>query len=128
MGTISNVSLSIVPDVANANVIVNYTLIGHPFDVTSGQPYTETVSLVGVVTGINPPEDNVDDPIPNGAISFSVITFPNATPISRTRTRTIAKSDLDEDVGLDEIRAVVTLTPILATAVSARSNSVTGNF
>ena len=48
--------------------------------------------------------------------------------VSRTRTKTIAKADLDEDVGTDEIRALVTLTPVLASAVSRESNQVTGNF
>jgi hypothetical protein len=79
---------------ANANITVKYILAGNTFDITSGQPYTEGVSLVGVNTGINPAEDDVGHTIPNGAISFSVVGFPDATPIQRMRSRTTAKSDL----------------------------------
>ena len=54
--------------------------------------------------------------------------FANALPVNRTHTKTIAKADLNEDVGLDEIRAAVTLTPQPPVAVFRESNQVTGNF
>ena len=78
-----------------------------------------------------PAEDNTDDAIPNGLLTpiFSLpMVFSNALPINRTRTKTIAKADLNEDVGTDEIRALVTMTPVLVSAVSRESNQVTGSF
>jgi hypothetical protein len=131
MASISAVSLSVVTSVANADVTVTYSLTGSAFDIASGQPYTEVCRLMGDDTGIVPAEDNVDDVIPNGLMtpifSFPVV-FTNALPINRTRTKTIAKSDLNEDVGTDEIRALVTLTPLSPVAVSRESNEVTGSF
>jgi hypothetical protein len=131
MASISAVSLSVVTSVANADITVTYSLTGSAFDIASGQPYTEVCRLMGDDTGIVPAEDNVDDVIPNGLMtpifSFPVV-FTNALPINRTRTKTIAKSDLNEDVGTDEIRALVTLTPLPPVAVSRESNQVTGSF
>lgn len=131
MASIGAVSLSVVQDVANVDITVTYTLTGSAFDIASGQPYFEVCKLIGDDTGIVPAEDNTDDAIPNGVLTpiFSLpIVFTNTTPVSRTRNKTIAKADLDEDVGTDEIRALVTLTPVLASAVSRESNQVTGNF
>ena len=133
MASISAVSLSIVTNVANADITVSYSLTGSAFDIASGQPYTEVCRLMGDDTGIVPAEDNVDDVIPNGLLTsifaplFPVV-FTNALPINRTRNKTIAKADLDEDVGLDELRALVTLTPQAPVAVSRESNQVTGSF
>lgn len=131
MASISAVSLSVVTNVANADITVTYSLTGSAFDIASGQPYTEVCRLMGDDTGIVPAEDNVDDVIPDGLMtpifSFPVV-FTNALPINRTRTKTIAKSDLNEDVGTDEIRALVTLTPLPPVAVSRESNQVTGSF
>ena len=133
MASIGAVSLSIVTNVANADITVTYALTGSAFDIASGQPYTEVCRLMGDDTGIVPAEDNADDVIPNGLLTsifaplFPVV-FTNALPINRTRTKTIAKSDLDEDVGLDEIRAMVTMTPQAPVAVSRESNQVTGSF
>jgi len=131
MASISAVSLSVVTNVANADITVTYSLTGSAFDIASGQPYTEICKLMGDDTGIVPAEDNVDDVIPNGLMTpiFSIpVVFTNALPINRTRTKTIAKSDLNEDVGTDEIRALVTLTPLPPVAVSRESNQVTGSF
>ena len=131
MASIGAVSLSIVTNVANTDITVTYSLTGSAFDIASGQPYTEVCRLMGDDTGIVPAEDNVDDVIPNGLLTpiFSIpVVFTNSLPIARTRTKTIAKSDLNEDVGLDEIRAMVTLTPVLPVAASRESNQVTGSF
>src|SRR5882672_10574861 len=103
MASIGAVSLSIVTNVANADITVSYSLTGSAFDIASGQPYTEVCRLMGDDTGIVPAEDNVDDVIPNGLLTsifaplFPVV-FTNALPINRTRNKTIAKADLDEDV------------------------------
>jgi len=131
MAQIGAVSLSVVQNVANVDITVTYSLTGSAFDIASGQPYFELCKLIGDDTGIVPAEDNTDDAIPNGLLtpifSFPFV-FTNTLPINRTRTKTIAKADLNEDVGTDEIRALVTLTPVLVSAVSRESNQVTGSF
>jgi hypothetical protein len=131
MAQIGAVSLSVAQNVANVDITVTYSLTGSAFDIASGQPYFELCKLIGDDTGIVPAEDNTDDAIPNGVLTplFSLpIVFTNALPVNRTRTKTIAKANLNEDVGTDEIRAVVTLTPVAASAVSRESNQVTGSF
>src|SRR5215467_2614041 len=88
MASISAVSLSVVTNVANADITVTYSLTGSAFDIASGQPYTEICKLMGDDTGIVPAEDNVDDVIPNGLMTpiFSIpVVFTNALPINRTR-------------------------------------------
>jgi hypothetical protein len=131
MATIGPVTLTIVQNVANADITVTYSLTGSAFDIASGQPYTEFCQLIGDDTGITPPEDNTDDSIPSGVLTplfFSTVVFPNNTPINRVRTKTIPKANLNEDVGTDEIRAVVTLTPLAASMATRESNQVTGSF
>lgn len=131
MATIGPVSLAVAINVANADITCTYSLTGSAFDVASGQPYLEVCKLVGDDTGIVPAEDNTDDNIVNGLLTpifnFPVV-FTSTASIARTRTKTIAKSNLDEDVGTDEIRAVVTLTPLPPSASSRESNQVTGSF
>jgi hypothetical protein len=132
MATISAPTLSIVTDVANVDVTVSYTLTGSAFDIASGQPYTEVCKLIGDDTGIVPAEDNTDDAIPSGILTPiffpPAVVFANALPINRVRTKTIPKANLNEDVGTDEIRALVTLTPVPPLATSRESNQVTGLF
>jgi hypothetical protein len=130
MAAIGSVTLNIVRDVANADITVMYSLTGSAFDVASGQPYTEVCRLIGDDTGIIPPEDNTDDPILSGVLTplFSTVVFPNTVAINRVRTKTIPLANLNEDVGTDEIRAVVALTPIPASATTRESNQVTGSF
>ena len=131
MATIGAVTLTIVTNVANADITCKYSLTGSAFDIASGQPYREVCQLRGDDTGIVPPEDNVDDTIVNGLLTplfAPPVVFPNALPINRVRTKTIAKANLNEDVGVDEIRALVTLTPVAASATQRESNQVTGTF
>ncbi len=59
MASIGAVSLSIVTNVANADITITYSLTGSAFDIASGQPYTEVCRLMGDDTGIVPAEDNV---------------------------------------------------------------------
>jgi hypothetical protein len=55
-----------------------------------------------------------------------------AASIHRTRTRTLPLGNLNEDSGAvpnpDELRAVVTLTPVAPAAVSRESNQVALNI
>jgi hypothetical protein len=120
---IGAVTLSIVKDIANADITVKYTLTGSSFDVASGQPYTEIVDLIGDDTGMNPPEDGIDDAISSGVLAITNVVFPNTTAINRTRLKTIPLANLKEDVsGVSEIRARVRLNPMVAQAASKESN------
>lgn len=127
MASISNVILTANINVSNANINVTYQLTGSAFDVTSGQPYKEVVKLISLDPP-DGPENNKD--IPNGLITDAVVVFSNTTPINRTRSKTMAKADLDEDSPQqqDEIRAIVTLTPIFAEKVEMGSNQVNKEF
>lgn len=129
MATIGAITLAITTNIGNANITVTYQITGSAFDVASGQPYRERVRLIGDDTGLVPAEDNSDNDIVGGQLADTTVVFPNATSISRTRTATLLKTSLNEDnPGTDEIRAVVTLTPIPAATASRESNMVTGNF
>ena len=63
------------------------------------------------------------------AIVFCGVQASGKTTLKRTWKKTFRKSDLDEDRGSmpnpDEIRANVTLTPVLPSAAKAESNLVT---
>jgi len=127
MASISNVILTATINVGNANINVTYQLTGSTFDVTSGQPYKEVVKLISLDPP-NGPENNRD--IPNGLITDTIVVFSNTTPINRTRSKTMEKADLDEDTPKleDEIRAIVTLTPVIAEKVEVGSNRVDKEF
>jgi hypothetical protein len=124
--------------VANATVTVRVKLAFDTYDVNSNQQYRMICRLVGDDT----PEGNPDDPIRNGSLT-PVITIPPLPPIdlgqvvasdgltnkSFVFTKTLAKSDLDEDQAPepnpDEIQAEVTLTPILPQTVTRQSTART---
>ena len=124
-----------------ANITVEYFIDFTQFDQSSNQPYTEVCRMIGDDTGITPPEDGVDDAIPNGQL-FPIVLFPplplpllaqtasnGQASVKRTRTKTLALGNLNEDAtGLDELRAVVTLTPVLPAAVTRESNQVALNI
>jgi hypothetical protein len=136
MASISSITLAPIDVVvANATVDVDVTVSFTSYDVNSNQPYRMVCRLVGDDT----PEGNPDDVIRNGSLT-PVINLPPLPPIdlgqiiqadgltskSFTFTKTLAKSDLDEDVAPepnpDEIQAEVTLTPILPQTVTRQSN------
>lgn len=145
MATVTNLKLQIDFDVANANVAVDYDINFDGFDQRSNLTYLDECTLIGddsgpfndaVVSPTNHPEDGTDDILGKpklGSVrnpSNAKIVAANGRDIlHRHRTTTIAKVALDEDVGIDEIRALVRLTPQqLPTAVAVKSNSVIGNF
>jgi hypothetical protein len=126
MARVNNVNLNINIDVGNADIRVTYSLIGNSFDIASGQPYREVVKLIGVD---NLPEDGTNEDIIGGQIIDTTVVFANASPIPRNWSRTILKSILNEDnPGQDEIRAIVTLTPIPASPANSSSNIVNGFY
>lgn len=128
MASISNLVLDIDIDVANAEITVDYDINFSSFDVNSNVTYLETCRIVEKDL---PPEDGTDDavtPMIPGFLPFAFVSSNGLNSLHRTRTKTIPKSQLDKDVGTDEIRAVVTLTPQLPTAATRESNQVTANF
>jgi len=133
MASVSNIVLSIVRDVANANVTVTYDINWSNFDQLTNLPYTESVRLIGDDSGQD--GDNLpagDDLILVGAFPLNPSVSSNGQAVTaRTKNFTFAFSSLNEDFLLatladidDEIRALVTLSPRLPIAVSAESNVV----
>jgi hypothetical protein len=151
MASVSNLTLDVevVNDGANlvANVTASYRLNWSSYDINSNQPYREVCKLIGDDSGITPAEDGTDDNITNGQL-FPQLLFPTfpAAPgpvisplvplfntvaaegqpfLDRVHTKTINLSNLDEDqapvANPDEIRAQVSLTPVLPAAVTRES-------
>jgi hypothetical protein len=152
MATITGLDLEVevVNDGADlvANVTATYRINWSTSDQASEQAYREVCKLVGDDSGLNPAEDGVDDAIVNGQL-FPQLLFPpfpalpgqplipipsgtvssNGQPfLDRVHTKTINLNNLDEDQdpvpNPDEIRAVVTLTPVLPVAVTRESAQV----
>ena len=130
MASISNLTLTIIKDVANADVTVEYDINWSSFDQLTNLQYLDTCSLIGDDT--NQDGDEIvtpgDDKISGGAMPTLLTSASGQSTIHRKRSLTLAFSNLNEDVfpgadGDDEIRAVVTLTPQLPTATSAKATS-----
>ncbi len=116
---IDNIKLNITKDVANAVVSLEYDLNWSGFDQLTNLSYNEKWELVGDDAGVTT-TIYVGPMLVNGVSSNG-----NATT-HRTKAATIPWSDLDEDPnGLDEIAAVVTLTPLLPATKVAKSALVT---
>jgi hypothetical protein len=129
MPTISNLTLTVLRDVANANVTAEYDIEWNAFDQATDLEYDEAWKLIGDDT--NQDGDNLpigDDPISLGLMPIVRVSSNGNAVTHRTKTRTIAFSNLNEDISTvdpdDEIRAVVTLTPKLPVATSRESNFV----
>ncbi len=130
MATASNVTLSILRNVANANATVTYTINWSAFDQASNLQYAESIRFIGDDTGQDGDTGPVgDDPINIGLTFIALLSSNGQATSARTRSFTFPFANLNEDnvVGNtdDEIRAVVTLTPRLPLTVNAESNVVT---
>jgi hypothetical protein len=151
MASVSNLVLDIqvVNDGANlvANVTASYRINWSSYDINSNQPYREVCKLIGDDSGITPPEDGTDDNISNGQLfpqllfpPFPTVPGPVISPliplfntvaaegqafVDRVHQKSINLSNLDEDqdpvLNPDEIRAQVSLTPVLPAAVTRES-------
>ena len=129
MATIGPVELKIRMRGNEAHVGVTYEIAFDSYDQHSDQPYVEVCRLIGDDTGTG------DPPAPDHTLGFVTPLFVTNTAsngeatLKREWTKTFRKTDLDEDRGSmpnpDEIRAIVTLTPVLPTATKAESNLVT---
>jgi hypothetical protein len=118
---IDNLELSVVRDVGNGEITVDFDVNWPKFAQLTDLPYQEKVEILGVDASGNTTlfifPMLVNGISPNG----------NATT-HRTRTATLDFDDLNEDpAGDDELAAVVTLTPLLPGPVSAQSPQVVVN-
>jgi len=133
MASISNIALSIVRSVANAEVTVDYDINWSAFDQASNLSYIDRFRLIEDDTN----EDGDNAPVGDDSVSFGVLVA--IGPVSsngqavthRTKNVTIPFGNLNKDDNGgnldDEIRAIVTLTPQLPVEVSRESNKVEVN-
>ena len=138
MATLSTPVLKITgsPTPGDSIVTVEYDVTFNKFDVAADQPYSESVKLIGDDTGTGDGagaggDDALTTLVPSIIFLPSIIRasdlVPPATTLHRTVTRTISNTVLDEDKppvpNPDEIRAVVTLTPVAPVAVGPRESN-----
>jgi len=129
VATIGPVELKIRLSGNDAIVDVAYTITWDSYDKASNHPYVEVCQLIGDDTATG------DPPAPDHALGFlspigaSHVMASGKTSLKRAWKKTFRKTELDEDRGAmpnpDEIRAVVTLTPVLPVGAKAESNMVT---
>ncbi|MEA3034209.1 MAG: hypothetical protein QOJ94_3229 [Sphingomonadales bacterium] len=130
MASIENLHLEIFEQSGFAVAKVHYQIRGSQQDVLLKRRYREIAELIGDDTGAG--EDGVSEPIPDGIIVSTVMTFTGTAPITRDQRIPLPSKALDEDPSgpiaaipvEDEILAQVTLTPITVPQVSALSNVV----
>jgi ketosteroid isomerase-like protein len=129
MPSINNFTLAVDQDVANAVIAAEWDIVWDAFDQATDLDYDEFFSLFEDDTfqdGDNLPIG--DDPVSIGLQPIFRVSSNGQAVTHRTRNLTIAFSNLDKDIGVnedDEIRAKVTLTPRLPVATSRESNVVT---
>jgi hypothetical protein len=148
MAIVSNLTLAIavVNDGPNleANITVDYDIVFSSFDQNSNLQYSEVCRLIGDDSGINPAEDGTDDAIPGGQLvpvvgppPFpiqipSLIASDGRPSVHRQFTKTLPLSALNEDQppvpNPDEIRAQVSLTPVLPSTLVRESSQVVLNI
>jgi len=133
MASITNLTLSIVRSVANAQVTIDYDINWSLFDQASNLSYIDTFRLIEDDT--NEDGDNLpvgDDPVTLGVlIPIGPVSSNGQAVTHRTKNVTIPFANLNKDDNGnnldDEIRAIVTLTPQLPVAISRESNKVEVN-
>ena len=145
MASLSGITLAIevVNNGANLepNVTVEYDITFSSYDQHSNQPYTELCRLIGDDTGIVPAEDGVDESIPGDQLFptgpfpfpvFSTIASEGRATVHRVHKKTLPLSALNEDQTAasnpDELRAQITLTPVIPVAIVRESNQVLLNI
>ncbi len=130
MASISNLVLTIVRDVANAEIRIEYDIVWSNFDQLTNLPYRDTFRIIEDDT--NQDGDNLpvgDDPVSVGLVFTLPVSSNGAASTHRVKTATVPFSNLNKDDQAgntdDEIRAVVTLNPQIPVAISRESNVVT---
>ena len=129
MATIGPVELKVRMQGDKAHVGVTYDISFDSYDQNSDQAYVEVCRLVGDDTATGDPAG------PDQTLGFLTPLFVTNTSskgeatLKREWSKTFRKTELDEDRGAvpnpDEIRAVVTLTPVQPATVTRESNLVT---
>ena len=130
MARITSLTLDpITVDVANATVDVHVVVTYSRSDKDANTPYRLVATLLGDDPGGEFGEDAVDDVIPNGTLTPAGGQIIRADGLDEQQldfNTTLALEDLNEDFlggsNPDDIKAHVTLTPIVANASSADSN------
>jgi hypothetical protein len=90
MATLSNVTLSIVRNAANADVTVEFDITWSAFDRTTNVPYVESFRLIGDDTGQDIDDAGPgDDPIVIGLQLQQLVSANGRATTHRTRTRSI---------------------------------------
>jgi len=134
MATIGPVTLQVKFQELKAEVDVTYDISFDEFDQKTDQVYVEICKLIGDDTGTG---DEVaagpDDVIGYLTPMFFRNTRANgARSLTRHFTKVFRTADLNEDRGSvsnpDEIRALVTLTPVMPRAAERESNLVTAEI
>ena len=130
MASVSNLVLTIVRDVANAEINAEYDIIWSGFDQQTNLQYLDSFRVIEDDTNQDGDDLPVgDDPISIGLLPFLMVSSNGNATTHRTKTVTVAFSNLNKDNTAgntdDEIRAVVTLTPQLPVTTSRESNVVT---
>jgi len=133
MASVTITNFQVVKNVANADITLDYTINWSAFDMNTNLQYSEAWKLIGDDTGQDGDDVPVgDDPINLGLMFLGVVSSNGQASTPRSKSKTIAFSNLDEDVGAaafedDELRAVVTLTPLLPAVISRESDVVVVN-
>jgi hypothetical protein len=134
MASIGPVKLQITLQELKAEVDVTYDISFDEYDQKTDQVYVEVCKLIGDDTGTGDELDaGPDDVIGYLTPLFFRNTRANgARTLARHFTKVFRTADLNEDRGTvsnpDEIRALVTLTPVMPSAVKRESNLVTAEI
>jgi hypothetical protein len=121
MASITDVRLSVGQDVANANIEIDTDIGFDAFDPASNQVYQLFWKLIG--PDRLPSED--DTLLGQGAADMIRLSAQGRTTITHHLTFTVPLERLNEDPATaDEVRAVVTLTPVGPFGDSEASNKV----
>jgi hypothetical protein len=129
MANPTNLKLTIVKDVANAELTFEYDIVWSAFDQATNLAYNEFWGVKDDDTG----QDGDDGPAGDDSISLGLmplfqVSANGAASTHRTFNKTIAYSSLGKDNALpspdddEEIRAFVTLTPQLPVATTRESS------
>lgn len=130
MASIGPVTLEIKFQELKAEVDVTYDISFDEFDQKTDQVYVEVCKLIGDDTGTgDEPAAGPDDVIGYLTPLFFRNTRANgARSLTRHFSKVFRKADLNEDrapvSNPDEIRALVTLTPVMPSATERQSNLV----
>jgi hypothetical protein len=130
MARITRLTLDpIVVDVANATVDVHVDVTFSRSDKDANTPYEMVCTLLGDDNGGEFAEGAADDVIPNGTLTplgGQTIRADGLDLQTFDFSKTLAVQDLNEDffgsANPDEVKAQVTLTPVVARASEAASN------